>query len=134
MSPKLGTIDELPKEYLDKLEEAGVAPLWPMMRNVLPHNLPKPVTKSGFWNYGKVRELLLRAGELTPVEKAERRVLVLSDPGRGVGSMQATSSIYLGMQLLLPGETAPAHRHTPSAARIIIEGCLLYTSDAADDS
>ena len=45
MSPKLGTIDELPKDYLDKLEEAGVAPLWPMMRNVLPHNLPKPVTK-----------------------------------------------------------------------------------------
>jgi len=127
MSPKLGTIDELPKEYLDKLEEAGVAPLWPMMRNVLPHNLPKPVTKSGFWNYGKVRELLLRAGELTPVEKAERRVLVLSDPGRGVGSMQATSSIYLGMQLLLPGETAPAHRHTPSAARIIIEGEGGYT-------
>ena len=40
MSPKLGTIEELPKEYLDKLEEAGVAPLWPMMRNVLPHNLP----------------------------------------------------------------------------------------------
>ena len=119
MSPKLGTIDELPKEYLDKLEEAGVAPLWPMMRNVLPHNLPKPVTKLGFWNYGKVRELLLRAGELTPVEKAERRVLVLSDPGRGVGSMQATSSIYLGMQLLLPGETAPAHRHTPSAARTV---------------
>ena len=125
MSPKLGTIDELPKEYLDKLEEAGVAPLWPMMRNVLPHNLPKPVTKSGFWNYGKVRELLLKAGELTPVEKAERRVLVLSDPGRGVGSMQATSSIYLGMQLLLPGETAPAHRHTPSAARIIIECCII---------
>jgi gentisate 1,2-dioxygenase len=26
------------------------------------------------------------------------------------------------MQLLLPGETAPAHRHTPSAARIIVEG------------
>ena len=127
MSPKLGTIDELPKDYLEKLEEAGVAPLWPMMRNVLPHNLPKPITKSGFWNYGKVRELLLRAGELTPVEKAERRVLVLSDPGRGVGSMQATSSIYLGMQLLLPGETAPAHRHTPSAARIIIEGAVSYT-------
>ena len=37
MSPTLGTIDELPKEYLDKLEEAGVAPLWPMMRLSLIH-------------------------------------------------------------------------------------------------
>ena len=127
MTTQLGTIEDLPKEYIEKLNEAGVAPLWPMMRNVLPHNIPNPETKTGFWDYHKIKELLLRAGELTPVEKAERRVLVLSDPGRGVGAMQATSTIYLGMQLLLPGESAPAHRHTPSAARIIIEGQGGYT-------
>jgi len=33
----------------------------------------------------------------------------------------ATPAIHVGMQLLLPGETAPAHKHTPSAARIIVE-------------
>ncbi|MHA6262911.1 cupin domain-containing protein [Arenibacterium sp. CAU 1754] len=122
MSEQLGTLEELPQEYRDEMAKAGVAPLWPMMRNVLPHGAPNPVTRSGHWAFSKLRPLLLRAGELTPVEKAERRVLVLSDPGRGTGAMQATSSIYLGMQLLLPGETAPAHRHTPSAARIIVEG------------
>ncbi|MCB1423562.1 MAG: cupin domain-containing protein [Nitratireductor sp.] len=122
MSPKLGTLEELPQDYRDALDAAGVAPLWPMMRNVLPHNAPKPVTRPGYWNFEKLRPLLLKAGELTPVEKAERRVLVLSDPGRGTGAMQATSSIYIGMQLLLPGETAPAHKHTPSAVRIIVEG------------
>jgi gentisate 1,2-dioxygenase len=31
------------------------------------------------------------------------------------------------MQLLLPGEKAPAHRHTPSAARIVVEGEGAYT-------
>ncbi|MEZ5789823.1 MAG: cupin domain-containing protein [Nitratireductor sp.] len=107
---------------LSRCDVGSVAPLWPMMRNVLPHGAPKPVTKPGYWAYPDLRPLLLRAGELTPVEKAERRVLVLSDPGRGTGAMQATSSIYLGMQLLLPGETAPAHVHTPSAVRIIVEG------------
>ena len=122
MSEQLGTLDELPKEYRAQMAAAGVAPLWPMMRNVLPHGAPNPVTRAGFWKYSDVRPLLLRAGELTPVEKAERRVLVLSDPGRGNGAMQATASIYLGMQLLLPGETAPAHVHTPSAVRIVIEG------------
>ena len=71
--------------------------------------------------------MLLRAGELTPVEKAERRVLVLCDPGRGAGAMQVTSVIYCGLQLLLPGEVAPAHRHTPSAARIVVEGEGAYT-------
>ena len=109
------------------MSRAGVAPLWPMMRNVLPHDAPNPVTKPAHWAFQDLRPLLLRAGELTPVEKAERRVLVLSDPGRGAGAMQATASIYAGMQLLLPGETAPAHRHTPSAARIIVEGKGGYT-------
>lgn len=122
MTETLGTLEELPEDYRDAMAKAGVAPLWPMMRNVLPHGRPTAVTKPAYWAYENVRPLLLRAGELTPVEKAERRVLVLSDPGRGVGAMQATSSIYVGIQLLLPGETAPAHRHTPSAARIIIEG------------
>ena len=127
MAPKLGTLEELPQDYRDALSEAGVAPLWPMMRNVLPHDAPKPVTRPGHWDFEKLRPLLLKAGELTPVEKAERRVLVLSDPGRGTGAMQATSSIYIGMQLLLPGETAPAHKHTPSAVRIIVEGKGGYT-------
>lgn len=127
MSEQLGTLEELPQDYRDDMAAAGVAPLWPMMRNVLPHGAPQPVTKSGYWKYGALRPLLMRAGELTPVEKAERRVLVLSDPGRGAGAMQATSSIYLGMQLLLPGETAPAHVHTPSAARIVVEGTGGFT-------
>jgi len=127
MSEKLGTLEELPQDYRDDMTKAGVAPLWPMMRNVLPHGAPNPVTRMGYWNYGALRPLLLRAGDLTPVEKAERRVLVLSDPGRGNAAMQATSSIYLGLQLLLPGESAPAHRHTPSAVRIVVEGTGGYT-------
>ena len=127
MSDTLGTLDELPEGYRAEMAAAGVAPLWPMMRNVLPHGAPNPATRPGHWRYGDVRPLLIRAGELTPVEKAERRVLVLSDPGRGAGAMQATATIYLGLQLLLPGETAPAHRHTPSAVRILVEGQGGYT-------
>ena len=127
MSNSLGTLEDLPEEYRAELVDAGVAPLWPMMRNLLPHGRPNAVSKVGFWDYKVIRPLLLKAGELTPVEKAERRVLVLSDPGRGVGAMQATASIYLGLQLLLPGETAPAHVHTPSAVRIVVEGSGGYT-------
>ncbi len=127
MSQQLGILEELPEAYRDALTKAGVAPLWPMMRNVLPHDAPQPLTKPGHWTYDSVRPLLMEAGDLTPVEKAERRVLVLCDPGRGPGAMQATASIYLGMQLLLPGETAPAHVHTPSAVRIIVEGEGAFT-------
>ena len=127
MSTQLGTLEELPQEYRDAMTDIAVVPLWPQMRKVLPHNAPLPVTKPHCWSYQEIRPLLLRAGELTPVEKAERRVLFLVDPGRGPGAMQVSPTIYIGLQLLLPGETAPAHVHTPSAARIVVEGEGGYT-------
>lgn len=59
---------------------------------------------------------------MTPIEKAERRVLVLANPDHGLEKMQASAAMYLGMQLLLPGEWAPSHRHTPNAVRMVVEG------------
>jgi gentisate 1,2-dioxygenase len=127
MSQSLGTLEELPADYREAMAAESIAPLWPQMRNLLPHDKPQPATRSCLWSLARIRPLLLRAGELTPIEKAERRVLVLSDPGRGAGAMQATASIYCGLQLLLPGEVAPNHFHTPSAARIVVEGEGAYT-------
>src|SRR5882762_6504251 len=43
------------------------------------------------WRFATIRPLLLRAGELTPIEKAERRVLVLANPGRGLANLQASA-------------------------------------------
>lgn len=122
MSAQLGTLDELPQSYRDSMAKASVVPLWPLLRNAMPHDTPQRVTKSHCWRFQDVRPLLLQAGKLTPVEKAERRVLVLSDPGRGGTTLQATAVINVGFQLLLPGEVAPSHRHTPNAARIVVEG------------
>jgi gentisate 1,2-dioxygenase len=53
---------------------------------------------------------------------------VLANPGHGLEKMQASAAIYLGMQLLLPGEWAPSHRHTPNAVRMIVEGEGAYTT------
>jgi gentisate 1,2-dioxygenase len=127
MSQNLGTMEDLPPEYRRAVELANTTPLWPLMRKALPHDTPVPQSKACLWAFDTIRPLLLRAGELTPVEKAERRVLILSDPGRGPGAMRVAGPIFCGMQLLLPGEKAPAHRHTPSAARIVIEGEGAYT-------
>jgi gentisate 1,2-dioxygenase len=118
----LGTLDELPREYVAELTRANLVPLWPSMRAQLPPQAPRTATLPAYWEWTAIRPLLLRAGELTPMEKAERRVLVLANPGRGLENLQASAAIYLGMQLVLPGETAPSHRHTPNAARIVVEG------------
>ncbi len=121
MNP-LGSLEELPADYRRALAAANLVPLWPNLRALLPPGRPVSRTAPTLWRWQDIRPLLLRAGELTPMEKAERRVLVLSNPGRGLDNLQASSVIYLGMQLVLPGETAPNHRHTPNAARIVVEG------------
>jgi gentisate 1,2-dioxygenase len=42
--------------------------------------------------------------------------------------MQASAAMYLGMQLLMPGEWAPSHRHTPNAVRMVVEGEGAWTT------
>lgn len=125
---QLATLADLPSRYIDELKQSNLVPLWPSLRNVLPPLKPIPNTQSIVWKYSEIKPLLLEAGELTPIEKAERRVLVLANPGHGLENMRATSVIYLGMQLLLPNEWAPAHRHTPNAVRLIVEGEKAYTT------
>ncbi len=122
MSNSLGRMEDLPADYIAKLRSQNNLPLWPSLRAVLPYGRPTRKTQPTLWRYADIRPDLMRAGELTPIEKAERRVLVLCNPGFGLENMMATPSIYIGMQLILPGETAPNHRHTPSAVRFVIEG------------
>ena len=125
---ELGRLEDLPQDYRDELKSLNLVPLWPSLRGVLPPKVPTRQTQPTFWAYKTLRPLLLKAGELTPIEKAERRVLVLANPGHGLEKMQASAAIYLGMQLLLPGEWAPSHRHTPNAVRMIVEGEGAYTT------
>jgi gentisate 1,2-dioxygenase len=125
---ELGRLQDLPASYRTAVAAQNLVPLWPNLRTVLPPGKPTPRTQPTHWPYASIRPLLMQAGELTPIEKAERRVLVLANPGHGLENMQASAAIYLGMQLLLPGEWAPAHRHTPNAVRLIVEGEGAYTT------
>jgi gentisate 1,2-dioxygenase len=124
----LGRLEDLPLDYRQDLTAQNLVPLWPSLRGVMPPHLPPRKTQATHWSYQAIKPLLLRAGELTPIEKAERRVLVLANPGHGLDKMQASSAIYLGMQLLLPGEWAPSHRHTPNAVRMVVEGEGAWTT------
>ena len=125
---QLQTAAELPPAYLATLNQLNLNPLWPSLRAFLPEGEPTGASVATHWRYNDVRPLLMQAGELTPIEKAERRVLVLCNRGLGLEKLQATPSIYVGMQLILPGEDAPNHRHTPSAIRLVVEGSGGYTT------
>ena len=54
-------------------------------------------------------------------------MLVLENPGmRGASSI--TRTLFCGLQMILPGEIAPAHRHKQSALRFLVDGEGAYTA------
>ena len=79
------------------------------------------------WRWSELREPLLEAARLVPIEQAERRVLMLCNPGLP-GNASATATLYAGFQIILPGEAAPSHHHTAAALRLIVEGEGAYTT------
>jgi len=114
------------QEFYKRLDRKNTTPLWDVFSNlVMPQ--PQSACQPAFWKYGEIRPLLMEAGSLITAREAERRVLVLENPGiRGVS--QITQSLYAGVQLVMPGEIAPSHRHVASALRFVIEGGGAYTS------
>ena len=79
------------------------------------------------WRWADIEPLIRQAGELmTPGRGAERRILQLTNPG--VAGQSTTHTLVTAVQLLLPGECAPAHRHSPTAIRFIMQGQGAYTT------
>ncbi len=112
--------------YYDKIGASNLAPLWEVLRGLIVKE-PRSPALPAFWRYSEVRPYIMEAGRLITAKEAERRVLVLENPGLR-GKSQITSSLYAGLQLILPGEIAPAHRHSQSALRFIVEGKGAYTA------
>ena len=104
----------------------NLTPLWEVLHALVP---PRPTTPCvpALWKYDEVRPFLMRAGEAITAEEAVRRVLILENP-KLRGQSAITQSLYAGLQLILPGEVAPSHRHTQSALRFIVEGRGAYTA------
>ncbi len=103
-----------------------LTPLWEVLHSLVPQQPATPCVPA-LWKYGEVRPFLMRAGEAITAEEAVRRVLILENPALR-GQSAITQSLYAGLQLILPGEVAPSHRHTQSALRFIVEGSGAYTA------
>lgn len=104
----------------------SMAPLWEVLHALVP---PAPATpcQPALWTYADVRPYLLQSGQLITAREAVRRVLILENPGLR-GQSCITQSLYAGLQVIMPGEVAPSHRHTQSALRFVVEGHGAYTA------
>jgi len=116
----------LPAAYSQALEAQALGPLWTALHQLLPTERGTAAVPH-VWRWKDARPLLLEAGRLVPIEQAERRVLVLDNPGLK-GRYAITSTLYAGLQIILPGEAAPRHHHTPAALRLVVEGTGAFTT------
>ena len=112
--------------FYEKIDAEALTPLWAVMSDII---TPEP--RSGcaphLWRFDTAKAYLMEAGGLITAKEAERRVLILENPGlRGLSRI--TTSLYAGLQLVMPGEVAPAHRHSQSALRFVLDGSGAHTS------
>jgi gentisate 1,2-dioxygenase len=112
------------ERFYASTDQASLAPGW------LRRGEERPAVIPFLWKWSEVEPLVMRSGEVvTPDRDVQRRVLRLANPALGHGT---THTISAALQLLLPGECAPAHRHTPTAIRWVLQGEGVYTTVEGD--
>ena len=112
--------------FYERISRKHMTPLWVSLANLV---TPEPVSacQPAAWSFAEIRAAMMEAGELITAKEAQRRVLILENPGLR-GQSKITTDLYAGVQLVLPGEVAPAHRHTQSALRFVLEGSGAHTA------
>ena len=112
--------------FYGRISESNLTPLWTSLANLVTPE-PRSLCRPASWRFRDIREAMMEAGALITAKEAERRVLVLENPGLR-GESRITTDLYAGVQMVLPGEVAPAHRHSQSALRFVLEGKDAHTS------
>ena len=88
----------------------------------------------GYWQMEReernVQPRLWRWDELYPVLMETTEVIRIGPDAfrRNVGLQTRSRTISFGFQIVLPGETAAAHRHTNTALRFVVKGSGAYTT------
>jgi gentisate 1,2-dioxygenase len=112
------------QDFHERMHAAGMYGLWELASQMT--RQPEPQAIPYLWSASLLETMVREAGEIVPVGE-ERRALQLFNPGLG-GRWATTNTMIAAVQILLPGEVARAHRHTPTAIRFIMEGEGAYTA------
>jgi gentisate 1,2-dioxygenase len=114
------------RAFYDKIDKKNLTAMWLSLADLVTPE-PRSGCRPASWHFDDIRAYMLEAGKLITTQEAERRVLVLENPGLR-GQSRITTDLYAGVQLVMPGEVAAAHRHTQSALRFVLEGQGAYTA------
>ena len=119
-------IEAMRQDYYARIAERGMKPLWTVM-NTLFRDEPLSRCAPAIWHFDAVKALVMESGGLITTDEAKRRVLILENPALK-GEYRVTNTLFAGIQMIMPGEIAPAHRHVASAIRFVLDGEGAYTA------
>ncbi len=114
------------RDFYRRIGTRHMTPLWSVLHDLVTPE-PRPVTVPALWKFAEARDFLYEAGDLISASEAERRALILENPALP-GESRITDTLYAALQMILPGEVAPSHRHTQSALRFVLDGDGAFTA------
>src|SRR5258708_18944948 len=106
------------------IHENSIYGLWEIASQMTPH--PRPEAIPYQWKWALLERVVKESASAVPVGD-ERRAMQLFNP-RLNGAWATTSTLIAAVQVLLPGEVARAHRHSPAAIRFNLQGHRAYTA------
>ena len=129
MAVPIARSDKELEQYYAELQAAALDAPWSRPGPLI--ELKRTRVESRMWRWAEIEPLLRRSAEfVSPGRGAERRILRIANPG--VPERTSAHTISVAVQYLLPGEVAPAHRHTPNAIRFMLRGQGAYTTIDGD--
>ena len=119
------------KDYTQDIQQYNLGPLWEAIPEIM-NKTPKPQAEAYLWSKELIDKKMAEAAQIfTPERGGERRAIYFQNPGltyrKPWGWASTSQTIYAAVQMLLPGEKAPSHRHSQSALRFISKGSGAYT-------
>jgi gentisate 1,2-dioxygenase len=109
----------LPDDFFARLSERGMSPGW-AKREPAMWAEPRKTFIPAVWRYADALAALNEASAFISPEFAERRNLILANPIEG-NHYATCRHLVAAYQLVLPGETARSHRHSPNALRLVLD-------------
>ena len=90
-----------------------------------------PKLEPWVWPWSAIHSCLMEAGEVVPIggagDATARRTVQLINPAL-TGPKSTSRTFHVSVQLVKPGETAEAHRHTFNAMRFVVQSTGMYTT------
>ena len=112
--------------FYARIDEHHLAPLWTRLKSLVPKE-PTPLGVPHRWRYASLRPYVLESAAHISAKEAERRVLILENPGLR-GSRRSRTRCTPVCSSSCRAKWRPAHRHTQSALRFVVEGAGAYTA------